>query len=150
MDLTPSEDADKLYAKALEALNAGETPAALAFLERALKVKDNPSWHSYLGYFIAKERGQVKKGSDLCQASLKVEPGNPVHYLNLAKVQLINRQKGEALKTLRQGMAAGGNEEISGLLTRLGTRKPPVLTFLRRDHFLNKYLGILLSRLRIR
>jgi predicted Zn-dependent protease len=150
MLLTPVEDVDKIFARAVEALAAGETTSALALLERALKVSDNPSWHSYLGYCIAKERGQVRKGIDLCLACVKLEPENPVHYLNLAKVHVISGHKAEALGALREGMTVGGSTEIRSLLNQLGNRKPPVLSFLSRDHLLNKVLGMVLSRLRLR
>lgn len=150
MDVTPELEGDKLFLRALEALASGETPAALALLERAIKKGDNQSWHSYLGFCLAKERGQFKAGSDLCLGAIKREPDNPVHYLNLAKVHLIAGQKPDALRVLRQGMAAGGNPEIVELLDQLGNRKPPVVTFLAREHALNKYLGRLLHRLGMR
>ncbi|MCM0081656.1 hypothetical protein L4X63_08660 [Geomonas sp. Red32] len=150
MDHTATSDSDKLLQRALEALAAGETTSALAFLERGLKGEENPSWLSYLGYCIAKERGQVRKGAAFCAQSVQAEPGNPVHYLNLAKVHLIAGDKIEALTVLRQGMGAGGNPEILSLLERLGNRKPPVISFLSRDHVLNKYLGKLLFRLHLR
>lgn len=145
-----TEDSDKLFQRAVEALSNGETPSALALLERALKMNDNPSWYSYLGYCIAKERGQVKMGSDLCLSALQLEPDNPAHFINLARIHLVAKQKADALRVLRQGMAAAASPEILALLEGLGNRKPPVLSFLHRDHFLNKYLGILLSRLRLR
>jgi predicted Zn-dependent protease len=150
MEHRSAEEGEKLFKRALEALRAGQTPSALALLERALNESDNPSWHSYLGYCIAKERGQVKKGTELCLASLAQEPEIPEHYLNLAKVHVIAKQKADALRVLRQGMAAGGSEEIALLLSQLGVRKPPVLRFLARDHILNKWLGILLSRIGLR
>jgi predicted Zn-dependent protease len=150
MEHRSAEEGDKLFKRALEALRAGQTPSALALLERALNESDNPSWHSFLGYCIAKERGQVKKGTELCLASLQQEPQNPVHYLNLAKVHVIAKQKVDALRVLRQGMATGGSEEVAVLLSQLGVRRPPVLRFLARDHFLNKWLGILLSRIGLR
>jgi Tfp pilus assembly protein PilF len=134
----------------MNALAAGETTSALALLERALKLGDNRSWHSYLGYCIAKERGQVKKGSDLCIASMEQEPENPVHYLNLAKVHLVAGRKPEALGVLREVMSRGGSKEILALLGEIGTRKPPVLHFLPRGNPLNKLLGLMLERLRLR
>ena len=63
MEPSREEEAEKLFARAVDALSAGETPSALALLERGLKLDDNRSWYSYLGYCIAKERGQVKKGT---------------------------------------------------------------------------------------
>lgn len=150
MELTPQDDVDKMYSRALDALAAGNTQSALAQLERALKVLDNPALHSHLGYCIAKERGQVKKGRELCLGALEFEPENPVHYLNLARVQQIAGRKEEAIAALRQGVAVGGSSEIVAMLGALGTRKSPPLSFLSRDHFLNKWVGLLLGRLGLR
>ena len=150
MELTPVLDAEKLFGRVLDAMAVGDTQSALALLERALKQSDNPSWHSYLGYCIAKERGQVKKGRELCLAALKLEPESSVHYLNLAKVHMIAGQKSEALHVLREAMAVGGSEEIVALFRELGARKPPVLSFLSRDNPLNKGLGMVLSRMGLR
>jgi Flp pilus assembly protein TadD len=144
------EDSERLFRRAAAALAAGETAPALALLERALRQEAHPEWHSYLGYCIAKERGQVRRGVELCREALALEGDNPVHYLNLAKIHLVSGKKGEALAVLREGMSVEENAEILALLNRLGTRKPPVLSFLSRDHFLNKTLGLILSRLRLR
>jgi Flp pilus assembly protein TadD len=150
MELTSLENNEKLVAQALEALAARQTQTALALLERSLKLHDNPSLYSSLGYCIAKERGQVKKGCDLCNESLDLEPENPLHYLNLAKIHLMTGHKSEALDVLREGMATGGSLEIVALLGEIGPRKPPVLSFLPRDHALNKWLGLILHRLGLR
>ncbi|MBJ6799118.1 tetratricopeptide repeat protein [Geomonas propionica] len=150
MEPVPQEDAEKLLSRALASFSAGEYQAALALLERALKLEDNPLLHSYLGLCIAKERGQVKKGRELCLASLELEPQNPVHYLNLARVHQVARDKPQALEALRKGMGVGGSEEIVALLAILGKRKPPPLRFLSRDHLLNKWLGIAFSRIGLR
>ena len=143
-------EGEKLFGRALDALAAGEIPSALALLERALKLTDNPCWYSYLGYCIAKERGQVKRGSELCLASLELEPGNPAHYLNLAKLHLVAGQKNEALRVLREGMPLDQSQGIAALLNQIGTRKPPVFSFLPRSNPLNKLVGLLLERLRLR
>ena len=150
MEQSVLEESEKLFGRAMDALAANEIPAGLALLERALKLYDNPAWHSYLGYCIAKERGQVKKGTELCLACIEREPESVVHYLNLARVNLAAKEKNAALDALRKGMSHGGSPEILALLTQLGMRKPPVISFLRRDHFLNKFLGLLLSRLGLR
>jgi tetratricopeptide (TPR) repeat protein len=150
MEPRSEEEGGKLFSRALDALADGETPSALALLERALKVSDNRCWYSYLGYCIAKERGQVKKGIDLCNDSLELEPENSAHFLNLAKVHLVAKQKPEALRVLRQAMSFGGDDGIIALLNEIGTRKPPVFSFLPRGNFLNKMLGMLLERTGLR
>src|SRR6185369_12234591 len=142
--------AEKEFGLGVAALATDDTLTALACLERALKLQDNPGWHSYLGYCIAKERGQQRRGLDLCLNALAVEQDNPVHFLNLGRVHLISGDKVEALRVLREGMANGGSPEIKRLLETLGTRKPSLFPMLHRDNPLNKYLGLFLSRLGLR
>ncbi len=145
-----SEGAKKEFELGVEALAAEDTLTALAHLERALRLQDHPGWHSYLGYCIARERGQHRQGQELCLSSLAIEPDHPVHFLNLGRVHLISGNKVEALQVLREGMAKGGSPELVSLLERLGMRKASLFPMLARDNFLNKYLGMLLSRLGLR
>lgn len=150
MDPQSGAIAEKDFQRALKELGEGNALAALACLEKALKVWDDPRWYAYLGYCIAKERGQPTRALELCRTALEHEPDNPDNYLFLAKVHLIARHDEEALLALRQGMAQGGNPEIERLLGEIGTRKPPPIRFLSRDNPLNKYLGIILGRLGLR
>jgi tetratricopeptide (TPR) repeat protein len=150
MDPQSAAIAEKDFQRALKELDEGNVLAALACLEKALKVWDDPRWYAYLGYCIAKERGQVSKALELCQKAIEREPENPEQYLYLAKVHLVAGQVEEALQAMRLGMAQGGNPAIATLLDAYGTRKPPVIGFLSRDNPLNRYLGIIMSRLGLR
>lgn len=82
--------------------------------------------------------------------SLEHDPGNPEHYVNLGKIQLLSGKKAEALRTLREGMAQGGSAELIALLTQFGNRKSPVIPFLPRTNPLNKILGLVLHRIGLR
>jgi Flp pilus assembly protein TadD len=144
------KSAEKEFAQAQAALAAEDTQAALAFIEKALRLQDTPEWYSYLGYCIARQRGQHRKGLELCQASLALEPDNPMHFLNLGRVHLIKGDKNEALRIWREGMAKGGCPELLQQLERLGMRSRSVIPALHRNNPLNRYLGILFSRLGIR
>ena len=126
------------------------TVAAMAHLEKALKMKDDPSWRSFLGYCIARERGQFRKGLELCRSSLEQEEENPAHYLNMGKIYLLCGEKKEAIKILREGLSRCPNEEIEHKLREIGARKPQLFSFLPRNNPLNKYLGLLLSRIGLR
>jgi len=143
-------DAEKEFRKARKELDEGNVLAALACLERALKVNDDIRWHSCLGFCIAKERGHVTRGLELCRAALAHDPENTDHYLYLGKVFLVSGNKVDALKVLRQGMQMGSNPEIEQMLAVIGARKPPVLAALSRDNLLNKWLGFVLNRLGLR
>ena len=144
------EEAEKEFSQAMASIAVEDTLTALACLERAIRLWDYPGWHSHLGYCIAKERGQYRKGLELCLSSLAAEPDHPGHFLNLARVHLISGDKVAALKVLREGMAKGGGPELVQLLERLGTRTPPLIPMLSRKNPLNRYLGILLNRLGFR
>ena len=138
------------FSRGLRALQEGNSLVALSFFERAFVLGSSPAYSSYLGFCIAKERGQFKKGMFLCRDALEKEPDNPVHYLNLGRIHLAAGDKGEAIKVLRQGLAHGANQELVGLLNSIGTRKPPVIASLSRENLINKYLGIILKRLGLR
>ena len=150
MEPWPAGEAEREFARAREALAEENCVVALAHLEKALKLVDNPSWYSYLGYCIAKERGQVRKGIELCQAAMELERDNADHFFNLGKLHLVANNKDEALRVFREGMAKGGNGEIERKLGELGTRKPPLFPFLARDNPLNRYVGLFLRRLGLR
>jgi len=142
--------AEKEFAQGIAALDGEDTLTALAYLERALKLHDHPGWYSFFGYCIARERGQHRKGRELCLSSLAVEPDVPAHYYNLGRVQMLSGDKEDALRVLREGMAKGGSPEIVRLLDALGTRNPPVFPSLSRTNPLNRYLGLLLKRFGLR
>ncbi|MGA7826212.1 MAG: tetratricopeptide repeat protein [Geobacteraceae bacterium] len=138
------------FERARRAIAMENTVAGLASLEKALSLNDQKGWYSYLGYCVAKERGQVSRGSDLCMISLEQEPDNPEHYLNLGKILLLSGNRSEALQVLRDGVARGENAELIALLNKFGKRKSPLFPFLPRSNPLNKYLGRLFHRLGLR
>jgi Flp pilus assembly protein TadD len=138
------------FERARRAIAMDNTVAGLACLEKALSLKDDKGWYSYLGYCVAKERGQVSRGSDLCMISLEHDPNNPEHYLNLGKILLLSGKRSEALHVLRDGVARGENAELMALLNQFGKRKSPLIPFLPRSNPLNRFLGLLFHRLGLR
>lgn len=143
-------EAEKEFSKGLKALQEGNTLAALVCFEKAAGLESRPVYSSYLGFCIAKERGQVQKGIVFCREALEREPENTVHYLNLGKIYLLGGNKQEGIGVFRKGLAFGSNPEMIRLLDAIGTRKPPVIRSLSRDNPLNKYLGKLLCKLGLR
>jgi tetratricopeptide (TPR) repeat protein len=143
-------EAEREFERARQAVYEDNTVAALSSLEKALRLDDNPSWYSFFGYCVAKERGQVRKGVDLCQASLELEPDHPDHYLNLGRIYMVAGNKPEALRIWREGLGRGESAQIRRLLGMLGKRQPPLFPALHRSNPLNRYLGFILSRLGLR
>ena len=150
MDPETGKIAQKDFDRAQQELDNNNVLAALACLERALDIWDHPLWYSRLGFCIAKQRGHLTRAFELCRTAIEHDPDNPLHYLYLGKVHPVAGHKDEALQAFRQGMVLGGSPHLEQILAALGTRKPPVIRFLSRDHLLNKYLGIVFARLGLR
>ncbi|RQW85827.1 MAG: hypothetical protein EHM79_10905 [Geobacter sp.] len=144
------EDGVLEFERARRAIAMDNTVAGLAGIEKALSLKDDKGWYSFLGYCVARERGQVSRGTELCMISLEHDPSNPEHYLNLGKIQLLSGNRAEALRILREGVARGENAELIAVLNEFGKRKSPVIPFLPRTNPLNKFLGLILRRISLR
>ncbi len=132
------------------ALGRGDTLTALSLFEKAAETPGDLSARSFLAYCMAKERGLAARGIAVCRECLEREPDNALHYLNLGRIYLIMRKRGEAIAVFREGLKRERNEDIVAELNRLGVRSAPVLRFLSRNNPINKYLGILLTMLKIR
>jgi Flp pilus assembly protein TadD len=128
-----TNEAEQQFKLALKALDEEDFTTALAHLENALELHDNPDWHSYAGLCIALERGDFPVAEHLCLASIEHDESNPVHYLNLGKVYLAAGKKCKALEILHEGMALGGTERILALLFKL-EKEITSLPSLKRSH----------------
>jgi predicted Zn-dependent protease len=150
MDTHKDSPAQKEFEQAQRELDSGTVLAALACLERALAICDDPLWYSRLGFCVAKERGHLTQAFQLCRSAIEHDPKNPLHQYYLGKVHLLAGNQYKALQALRQGMTLGGMPEIEKTLAAIGTRKVPPIPALSRDNLLNKYLGIIMVRLGLR
>jgi tetratricopeptide (TPR) repeat protein len=146
----PDVEAEKLFASGLEALARSNTLTALTFFEKAVEKEDKPIYSSYMALCIAKERGQFQLAFTLCEKAKAREPQNPVHYLNLGRIYLFAGKKSEAVRTFREGLAWEKNQQIIDELDRLGTRNPPVVSFLKRSNPINRILGLALKKIGLR
>jgi tetratricopeptide (TPR) repeat protein len=143
-------EAKQLFSKGVQELTDGKTLAALSCFEKALSIEDDPLISSFFAFCVAKERGEIRKAISLCNTAIKKEPENSFHYLNLGKIYLLKKDKNEAINTFRKGLHYENNQQIVDELNRLGTRDSPIIPFLKRSNIINKYLGMILSRLKLR
>lgn len=145
-----NETAEALFRQGLDALMNGHGDRALTFFEQAVAISRIPHYCSNLAYCLAKERGDFLQAISLCREAIKDEPKNSTHFLILGRIHLMADQKKEAIRIFRMGLRHGKNKDIIDELNRLGVRRDPVLTFLKREHPLNRYLGKLFVRLGLR
>ena len=125
----------------------------LAFLaERGSHGEVPALCYSYLGYGLARHRGQIKKGLRLCRHALKLEFFQPEGYVNLARTALLSdRYRRLAANAVLDGLEIDpGHPELLELQKQLGARRPPVVLFLSRRNVVNRVLGWLRYQLRRR
>jgi tetratricopeptide (TPR) repeat protein len=143
-------EAEEYITKGFSALDNDHFHLALVCFERAAAVTNSPLVRSALGLCIAAVRGEFDKGIALCRQAIDGEPGNTSHYYHLGRALLISGDRDEALQIFRQGLAIGRDQRIIAELETLGSRKPSPIAALYRDHFLNKWLGIFMSKVGFR
>lgn len=103
---------------------------------------DHARARSFLGVCVGICDRRFEEAVALCTSASKQEFFNPVAYLNLARVYLHFGFKTEGRRFLLRGqMIDPANTEISTALGQLGARLDPVLRFLPRRHFINRWLG---------
>lgn len=145
-----SKEAEELHDKGLEALERDHDYLARTCFERAATLEQTPENLSCLALCLAKTRQQFDQAVDMAKEALAADQANPLLHLNLGKIYWLAGKKEKALETLRNGMQYDSNKMIGRELARYGRRKPPLFPSLKRNHPLNKYLGLLLSRLGLR
>ncbi len=135
-----------LLERAVAAAEEGNTMLALMHLEHLPEDCRPPLAWSYLGYCIARERRQYRRGVNFCQQALQQDAANQIHYLNLGRIYLLAGQKSRAINTLRRGLKFGRDPRLVGELKQLGVRRPPIFPALDRAHPLNRLAGRLRHR----
>lgn len=99
-------------------------------------------YYSYLGAAMARCEGRKRDGIQLCRRAVSVDPSQPDNYYNLGYLYLSIGNRRLAWKALQKGLALSPNHpRLADLHEDLGRRRPPVLGFLPRAHFLNRITG---------
>ncbi|HEX9777980.1 MAG TPA: tetratricopeptide repeat protein [Geopsychrobacteraceae bacterium] len=128
----------------------GNTLLARIHLQAALKKTRKPEVLAWYGYCLAKDKKSFGQAVTLCKEALQSAQNNSDIYLAIGKIYLLAGRKRTAISAFNKGLKMGRNEAIVQQLQHIGLRKTPVLSFLERDNSVNVYLGMLLSRLKLR
>ncbi len=131
------------FERGVNAFSANEYDHAQEYFQSAVDTDpENARARSYLGVCLAICDRRFEDGLALCMSASKQEFFNPEVYLNLARVYLHFGFKAEGRRFLLRGqMIDPANGEIQRALDGLGRRVEPVLRFLPRRHFVNRWLG---------
>ena len=141
--LDTASRAEALFQQGFDLFQREENDQALVCFRSAhAAAPDHARARSYLGVCVAICERQFEEALVLCTSASKQEFFNPEVYLNLARVYLRFGFKHEGCRFLMRGqMIDPANAEIQLALQRLGSRMDPVLRFLPRQHFINRWLG---------
>jgi tetratricopeptide (TPR) repeat protein len=140
---------DKLQ-KCIKMAEAGIYDVAIVELNQILEVSKNPIAQSYKAYCEANIYGTFKEGIQTCQEMLKVNYLNPVHYLIMGRILLMNNKRAEAISVFKKGLKLEPYPLIIQEMKGMGIRKEPVFSSLERDHPFNKIGGKILSKFNLR
>ncbi len=138
-----NEEALKEFKEGMDLLQNKFSHQALLHLKKAAELdKANPFYLSYLGLALAMVERNHTEAEDLCYAAVRKQRTRPELYLNLAEVYRLAGKKEDAVDTLTTGLKLTKQDaRLAEALRKMGTRKPPVLTFLNRTNYLNVQLG---------
>src|SRR5580692_4247005 len=118
---------------------------AFEHIKRAADMeKNNPYYMSYLGVALARTQQKWADAERLCDTAVRMKRNQAQLYLNLAEVYMASGRKDEAVEALQSGLKfARRDVRLTIAMNRLVERRPPVLTFLTRQHPINRQLGII-------
>src|SRR5436305_10163051 len=142
------QEVSGVLGRAIDECRKGNWDQGLPYLGLLADSADRSSlpglFYSYLGYGIALREQRVDEGLKLCKHAIKIEFFQAENYWNLARLHLLQKDRKNAVRAVRDGLKVDPNSaELLALQKELGMRKLPVLSFLSRDHPLNRILGSL-------
>lgn len=142
----------QLMARGIALLKRGyAVDAVFCFEEIVEKYGRNAAALSWLGLSLARAKGDLKTAEALCIEAIRRVVFRGEYYRNLAEVYLIWQKKSKAVMVIRKGLRIDrNNRHLVNELKRLGIRKRRTIPFLSRSNPLNKYYGLVKSRLSIR
>ena len=136
-------EAIQVFRFGLAHLRDGQSFEALAAFRQAASLEpQNPYFLSYYGLALGQTSRNWDEAEALCLAGLRKRRQVPQLYLNLADLYRLHGRVADAVEILNDGMryTASDGRLVEALAT-FGARRPPVLSFLGRNHPLNRYLG---------
>ena len=141
-------EAFREFKQGLTLLRDNYAGKALPHMRRAMDLdKNNPYYMSYLGVVLARSESQWGEAERLCDAAVRMKRNQAQLYLNLAEVYATAGRRDEAVEALAAGLKfARRDVRLTIAMNRLTNRRDPVLSFLGRQHPVNRQLGMLRHR----
>ena len=111
---------------------------------------ETPDILSLIGFCLARDSRQFKKGAALCEKAIALDSQNTDHYLHLGRIHLLAGHKALAIATFRRGMRIRKDHRFILELKKIGIRQSPPFATLSRRNVLNVVTGKVLQLLKLR
>jgi len=151
-----SKAAEDAFTKGMTAFRGQKAVEALAFFEAAVTLASrnmdgdvDPRYRSFYGLSLAFQAGKFREGLTFCRKAAEEEFYNHEIWANLGRVEMEAGHTERAHAAFRRGLhlaPARQRAQYYRLLNLLGMRRKPFFSFLRRQHFLNRWMGRLTWR----
>jgi tetratricopeptide (TPR) repeat protein len=150
---------NEYFDEAIKLFRRGGGSAALELMKEGLEhFPSDPFLLSYYGYLVAIVGKKPEEGIEICQDAFKKLNGSvpfgseffyPAFYLNLGRAFLADNNKPEAMKAFSEGLKTDPeNSDLRWELKKMGTRRRPPVPFLKRNNPINKYIGMIVRKLK--
>ena len=141
----PHSGVSRSFLRGLEKLSIRDLESAWEFFREAEEsATDKDAYiYTYMSYhgMVACQLGE-DDGLERCRRAAHFEQFDGDVFHNLAIAELRHGHRREAIDAIRTGLRIDpGHQKLEHLRDRIGSRRSPVLGFLSRDNFLNRFLG---------
>ena len=139
---------DKRFRKGLGMFRRGMLSEATAVFQQLVTGgSDDPRHLSFCGLLTATVKGRRREGLQLCERAMALGGNEPEFAANLARLYELTGERTKAVVVLRRGLRETPDDpRMLEQINRLSPRQVPPLSFLSRDHFLNRHLSTLLAK----
>ena len=136
-------EAFREFKTGLNLLRDNHAEKALPYMRRAVDLdRNNPYYMSYLGVVLARSERKWGEAERLCDSAVRMKRNQAQLYLNFAEVYSTAGRPDEALEVLEAGLKYARRDiRLTIAKNKLTPRRMPVLTFLSRQHPVNRQLG---------
>ena len=143
------EQREEVFGRALKMYRLGLLRDAAKEFRRLIEDGSTDPRHiSYCGLLMAVGEGKVHKGLKLCERAVEDGRYDSEMYLNLAKLHFRTGRRSRATEVLLQALRFDPrNPALIRQIGYINPRATPILPFLDRKNPLNKYFGLVRTRL---
>lgn len=137
-----SEFAAKIVRRAKRLIQSNRFKEAEGLLRQALeRTPDHKECQALIAVCLAGKRKFVS-AEKLAKNVIRNNPFEAIAYYALGRVNLLGSRRGSAFRNLEKARnLATGDHELKGAVDELDPRRPPVIGWLPRNHFLNITFG---------